>query len=356
MPGSLSNYWTFENKLKKGRPGPLLSFFGEEAYLHRRAIDLLKKTVLDGQEDCFNYMLAYAEEVDLAEFLAQSRTASMLAGSKLMILRRCEKLSNKQAPVLEYFFAQPPSKNVVLFDFSPELELWKVKSAGSSLNKVYKLLVQYTDAYDFERFRQTQHLTQFLQNIARESHIHIEPEALQHVTDRLGGDLELIVQEMEKAWIMAGAQGVIRRRDLEHLVGRHPYATIFDLINALARRDFRQAVERLQVILEQGEPHLMILSMLTRFFGQAVHYKSLVQQGKSRAEIKLAMKIRFDKQLDDLRLSHQNYTQRDLWTCLQLIGAADQKFKSIRVDIRTHLEFLLIELCRTGHRAVHEDR
>jgi DNA polymerase-3 subunit delta len=349
MPGSLSNYWTLENKLKKGRPPALLSFFGEEAYLHRRAIDLLKRSVLDGQADCFNYMQAYAEEVDLAEFLAQSRTAPMLAGTKLMILRRCEKLSNSgHVPILEYFFAQPPSKNVVLFDFSPELELWRVKSAGGALSKIYKLLVKHTDAYDFERFRQSQHLLQFLQGIARESGVQFEPEALRYLTDRLGGDVELIVQEMEKAWILAGAQGVIRKRDLEHLVGHHPYATIFDLINAIARRDFRQAVERLMVILEQGEPHLMILSMLTRFFGQAVQYKSLVQQGKSRAEIKLAMNIRYDKPLEDLRLCHQNYTQRDLWTCLQLIGAADQAFKSVRVDIRTHLEYLLIKLCRTG--------
>jgi len=348
MPASMSNYWTFENKLRKGRPEPCLSFFGEEAYLHRRAIELLKKVVLNDQVDCFNYTLAYAEDVDLAEFLAQSRTASMLAGPKLMILRRSEKIGTKSLPALDYFLKQPPGKNFVLFDFSPDLELWRMKSSGGAFQKIFKLMQQHTDAFEFERFRQPQHLLQFLQNQAREAHVHFEDEALKYLIDRLGGDLELIVQEMEKAWIRVGAQGQVRQRDLEHLIGRHPYATIFDLIHALARRDARQAIQRLEVMLGQGEPHLLILTMLTRFFRQAVLYKSLVRQGKPLNEIKATMNIRFDKQLEDLRLSHQNYGQQDLWACLQRLGDADLAFKSRRVSIRTHLEYLLFTLCRTG--------
>ncbi|MBN2432112.1 MAG: DNA polymerase III subunit delta [Acidobacteria bacterium] len=344
----MSNYWTFENKLRKGQPEPCVSFFGEEAYLHRRAIDLLKKVVLNDHADCFNYTMAYAEEVNLAEFLAQSRTASMLAGPKLMILRHCEKIGANQLPVLEYFLKQPSAKNIVLFDFSPDIELWRMKSSGGAGQKLHKMMLQHTDAFEFERFRQPQHLVQFLRNLAQEAPYRFEDDALKYLTDRLGGDLELIVQEMEKVWILIGAQGIIRQRDMEHLVGRHPYATIFDLINALARRDARQAMERLEVMLGQGEPHLYILSLLTRFFRQAMLYKSLVRQGKSRNEIKVAMNIRFDKPLDDLRLSHQNYRQQDLWACLQLIGKADQAFKSSRVNIRTHLEFLLLTICRTG--------
>jgi len=351
MAGTFYQYWTFENKLRNKQISPLTSFFGDEGYLRKRAIDLLRRDLLQESDQSYNYDVSYADEVNLSEFLNQARTLPMLSPLRLMVLKNTDKIPQANAPLLEEYLTHPSSKTFVVFDYSPLFSLWKKENKR---NNIYLLMDRYTVKYEFRRFKEGD-LIQFLKNYVADEGFEVDPASLKFISQRLGGDLELIVHELEKLFLLSDDSETIQRKDMENLVGKHPFATIFDMLNAVARRNTSQALVSLDVLLVHGEPHLIIIRMLTRFIQQLMVYKTLFEMGKSNTDIMRELNLKTEYQLKDLRLGHHNFSRESLWRCLALMGQTDEDFKRKHVDIRTHLELLLIQICRMG-RASDEPR
>lgn len=350
MADGFNTFWDFESKLKKNSLGRLFSFFGDEPFLRRRALGLLRKTLLVPGEEPFNYLTLDLSESTVDEFLHQARTVPMLTTQRLLVLHRSEKIAAADLPRLGSFLQRPAPKTAVVFDFEPSFNPKKLKADKD--RKLLALMDRHTAKCQFSRLKAAA-LGDFLLRYAQEEKYRFDRRAIDYLVERLGGDLELIVNEMEKLFLLTGPSADVQREDMERLMIKHPYATVFDMLDALAVRNAAQVVDQLAVLLDSGEHPLGILVMISRFLQQAMMYKSLRARGAQEQEMLSRMSKFFHMnmmsfQLRNLEKAHCNFSSQNLWHALALVGQAEEQLKSVHVDPGHHLELLLVRLCRVG--------
>ncbi len=350
MDGGFYHYWDFENRLKNNTLGRLLSFFGDETFLRRRALTMLRTHYFPPASEAGLGDLAIdLTEGCLQDFLNQARTLPMLSPVKLLILKNADRLPAGEIGRLGDYLQHPAAKTVAVFEFAPDFNPKRPRDHTAAEKNLLKLTEAHTTCFLFQRLRMDA-LVGFLQRYAESERYGLDRSTIQYLAERLGGDMELIVSEMEKLYLHAGAAGAVERADIERLSIRNPMATIFDMLDDLACRQAKSAHARLTTLLDGGEHPLGILTMLNRFFQQVAVYKSLRNKGATEREILSHMRLQAF-QLKNIERAHCNYSAEEAWHCLSLIGQAEEEFKSIRVNPRDHMELLLLRLCTQAEAA-----
>ena len=345
MADTFLKYWDIENRLRKGRPAPVYSFFGEESFLRRRAQRLLHESLSSAASGDLDRQVVDLKEQPFGNFLNAARTPSLMAAFQLIILKNAEKITPALLPKLEALLLRPAARTCTVLDFDPSYNPMKKASDQSQHEKkLLALLEGHSERYLFSRLKDAG-LVDFLSKHAQESGYRLGRESVTYLVDRLGGDLELIASEMEKLHLSAGPGRDIQPADLEKLLVKNPHATIFDMLDCLAVRQLGKAYQRLDTLLEAGEHPLGILAMLSRFYQQVMMFRSLRQNGKTENEILHQMRL-WPKQYRTLELACHHYGPAELWHNLGLIGRVEEEYKSVHLDQRHHMELLLVRLCR----------
>lgn len=97
---------------------------------------------------------------------------------------------------------------------------------------------------------------------------------------KTGFQLRPSLNELQKLVVFAGEKAVIDEEDVETVVGKTKEDRIFDLTNAMSEKNAKAALLALQALLDQGEPPLMILSMISREIRLLLQASILTQSGK----------------------------------------------------------------------------
>jgi DNA polymerase-3 subunit delta len=124
-------------------------------------------------------------------------------------------------------------------------------------------------------------LPRWIAERAREHGGEIDPAAARQLATLVDDDLRLLDQEITKLVIHAGGERAITVTDVAHLVPYAQAAVIFDLVDALGRRDGKIAARTLHGLLEMGEHPLGILAMVVRQFRLLLQLKDLEAAGAS---------------------------------------------------------------------------
>lgn len=97
---------------------------------------------------------------------------------------------------------------------------------------------------------------------------------------KTGFQLRPSLNELQKLVVFAGEKTMIDEEDVETVVGKTKEDRIFDLTNAMSEKNAKAALLALQALLDQGEPPLMILSMISREIRLLLQASILTQSGK----------------------------------------------------------------------------
>jgi DNA polymerase-3 subunit delta len=107
----------------------------------------------------------------------------------------------------------------------------------------------------------------------------IEPQAAAQLAAVVGADLRLLDQEIAKLVTYVGAEQAITGADVDAVVPYVQAAIVFDLVDALGRRDGRTAAQTLHRLLDAGEHPLGLLAMIVRQFRLLIQVKELKAEG-----------------------------------------------------------------------------
>jgi DNA polymerase-3 subunit delta len=103
----------------------------------------------------------------------------------------------------------------------------------------------------------------------------IEPGAAQRLSALIGGDLRRLDAEINKLITYVNAQRSITAQDVDLLVSDASASSVFDLVDALGRRDGKRAAHELHHLLDQGENPLGLLAMIVRQYRLLILVKDL---------------------------------------------------------------------------------
>jgi len=171
----------------------------------------------------------------------------------------------------------------------------------------------------------------------------ILPSAVEELAAFIGNDLRLLDQEIDKLMAYVDGARPINTEDIHLLVSYVQEASIFEMVDALGRRDGERAIELLHELLDKDVAPPYLLYMITRQFRIMLQVKELERRGVGRREISEELKLRqfiVDKGLQQAR----NFSFKQLEAAYRKLLETDMALKTGRTEPVLALDMLIVEL------------
>ncbi|MFA5110712.1 MAG: DNA polymerase III subunit delta [Desulfobaccales bacterium] len=236
---------------------PLYLFFGEEEFLMNRALHRLEAALTATAGEPPTKTLREAQEVGLAEFLAEAREATLWGPGQLLILRGVETYPAAQLKAVAAYLDHPaPRAWVVLLAEG-------LKARDVEKHAVWGRLAKEEAALGFYRLREGE-LYQWLTREARNLGKNLTLAAAQRLVEMAGDNLAELSQELEKLALFSGPENTLTPALVSQLASHSRTYNIFALVDALGESGFHRRLASLGHLLDLGEPPAKILGMLAR--------------------------------------------------------------------------------------------
>jgi DNA polymerase-3 subunit delta len=176
-----------------------------------------------------------------------------MADRRAVVVRSAERIRNAE-PLLAYLKSPSPTTVLVLLSAKPDFRLklfQALKAAGS--------VVECKTPYDSA-------IPAWIESEAARRGKSITPGAAALVHVAAGRSLTAIAAELEKLGVYVGDKPRIDEDDVRMVVGSTKEYTIFDLMNAVGRREEAPSLRILDRMLEQGESMTSCVVQLTKYF------------------------------------------------------------------------------------------
>lgn len=186
-------------------------------------------------------------------------------------------------------------------------------------------------------------LTRWVYQRVRQEGGRIDAEAAQTLCAFVGDDLYQLHHEIQKLVSYTDAARDITKADVQALTPQARQASIFDLVDALGRRNGQQAARVYHNLLSVGEHPLGILGMITRQFRLLIQVKELAPQLPTASAIARALHQNPYPIRKVLAQSH-NFTTEQLRATYHRLLDVDIAIKTGQTDATLALDALIAGL------------
>ncbi len=159
----------------------------------------------------------------------------------------------------------------------------------------------------------------------------------------VGDDLRLLDQEIEKLVVYVDGARPISEDDVRLLVSYVQEANIFEMVDALGRRDGQRAAQLLHQLLDEGEHPLALLGMIVRQFRIMIQVKELSERGLSQQKTTARLKLHPFVVKKTTRQA-MNFSMEQLETVYRKLLATDVAIKTGQMDDVLALDMLVVGL------------
>jgi DNA polymerase III subunit delta len=321
-----------ERHLKRQAIKPLYLFYGDEEFLMLRALGRLEEGLRDRWGEAPVRVLREAQELELPEFLAETREASLWGPGQLLVLRRLKLNTAALEAVNAYLDHPAPRAWVVLL-----AEGVKAKDWGR--NPVWERLQRQEAALGFFRPKEAE-LYQWLTREAGSLGKTLTLAAAQRLVEVVGDNLAELSQELEKLALYAGAEKSLTPNLVNQLATHSRTHNIFALVEALGEPGAHKRLSALGQLLDLGEHPAKILGMLARQLRLLI---SLKEGGPAGAAYLSRLNLT-PWVLKSLAQQAPRFSEAALRSHLSLLHQVDWQLKTSGGPPRLWLEWALLQM------------
>ncbi len=179
----------------------------------------------------------------------------------------------------------------------------------------------------------------------KKSGVRIQREAVE-VLVKSGRDMNYLATELERL-VLCNRGQTVTVGDLTGIESDLGGFNVFQLTDALLRKNTRDALQALATLLHKGEPVTLIVHMITRELVLLGKVQALASRGEpSSAIARLLGKQPF--RID--RMLRSPMTTEDLKYALKRLAEIDYAVKNTSQDHRLLLETMIVEICENRRR------
>ena len=240
--------------LRAGQLGSLYVLHGPEAYLRQRYLGAIRRKLIDGPAEAFNYHHFTAENLTLDDFQNAVEAIPMMAEASMVQVDDVDpyKLPQADRERLVLLLEDLPEFCHVFFvydtlEYKPDKRMKKLYGAFSANGR------EVCFARQSER-----DLTSWLTKEFSAAQRQISPDLCRYLILRTGGDMATLSGEILKISAYA-REPVITKADIDAVVEPVLEAYVFDMTDAVAAGKYETALQTLQTLLRmQQEPILLL--------------------------------------------------------------------------------------------------
>jgi DNA polymerase-3 subunit delta len=334
------------------KPAPTFYVFhGEDEFTRAETLAEFKRKLGPPDTVDLNTTLLDGKTLTLAELRHACDTIPFLAEKRLVIVegllmqltaRKDRKLSTAQK---EYLAA--------LTDYLPHLPettrlVFVEERSLPESHPIIRLAQREKTGY-VKRFKppDARALPHWIEKRVRKHGGQIEPQATHQLGAVVGTDLRLLDQEIAKLVTYAGAEQTITRADVDAVVPYAQVAIVFDLVDALGRRDGHTAAQTLHRLLDAGEHPLGLLAMIARQFRLLIQVKELKVEGATPRDVAKRLGIH-PFPAGKLYNQATRFTTAQLEAVYRHLLDTDVAIKSGEIEAEVALDLLVAGLAETS--------
>ncbi len=258
--------------LKTGSFKQIYLLYGEENYLKKQYKERFVKAMLP-EGDTMNYAYYEGKGVEIREVIDLAETLPFFAERRLIVFENTGLFKSKASELADYIRVMPDTTCFIFVETEVD-KRGKLYKAVKSKGHIVELPFQ--DENTLKRW--------ILGNVRREGK-QMSDSAAAYLIGKTGTGMENIQKELEKLFCYTLHRDAILPEDIDAVCVTQITNHIFDMVNAVAEKRQRQALELYYDLLALKEPPMRILFLLVRQYRLLFQVKNLMKKGYTRKDI-----------------------------------------------------------------------
>lgn len=301
--------------------------YGEEDYLRKQYRDKLKGALVD-DGDTMNNHYYEGKNIKAEEIIDLAETLPFFASRRVIIIENSGWFQKGGDKMAEYLLGLPDTTYFVF-----------VETQIDKRSKLYKAVNKQGKIAEFAH-QDEQTLKRWILGMLKKEGKNITAADLQFLMERTGTEMANIKTEMEKLLCYTLNKSEVTRDDIEEICTKRVQNQIFEMMNAIADRNQKQALDLYYDLLTLKEPPMRILALIGRQFNLLMQVKELRKKGYSPQVISEKTGLhgfvvgKYAKQAE-------RFKTRELREALEACVEADENVKTGKMNDVMSVEILI---------------
>ncbi len=302
--------------------------YGEEDYLRKQYRDRLTKALAD-PEDTMNYHYFEGKDTVLEKLIDLGETMPFLSEHRLIVVENSGFFKNAQDKLADYL-KEIPETTVFIF----------VEEQVDKRGKLFKVCKDQGYAAEFASQDEAV-LKRWILGMIQKEGKQITQRALDEFLERTGTDMENISSELEKLLCYTLEKEDIVQADVDAVCTRQINNRIFDMIEMVATKRQREALDLYYDLIALKEPPMRILFLITRQFH--LLYQTKLLRGKGYDNKSIGSKLSLAPFIASKYMAQSaKFKSEDLRSAMEECVEAEESVKTGKMTDVLAVELLLI--------------
>ena len=310
---------------------PVYFLSGEEPYFIDKISKTIEKTVLSDAEKEFNQAIVYGRDVDMIQITSLAREYPVLGNYRVVIVREAQGLKDiEKDERFKTYLKNPVKSTILVFDYK--------YSKIDGRTELSKLLDKTAVNFQSKKLYDNQ-IPDWIGKQIELLGFRMGQRTRVILAENLGNDLSKIENEISKLVINLRKNSEITPEDIEKNIGISKDYNIFELQNALGRKDIFKANEIIKNFGSnpKDNPAIKVISMLFSYFRKIFLFHFLTDKTDNNVAAQLGIKPFFVK---DFRQAAANYNTFKVRQIIAIFREYDQKAKGVESGAMEDSEIL----------------
>jgi DNA polymerase-3 subunit delta len=276
------NRRAFEKHLENAAPhhfSQLYLILSQDPVEGKEVVQVLIRSILsnfDQIEGCVS--TKEGARLTLSEILTEIHSPSFFVPKRILWIQNADKLKKEISEKLESHLSHLRSSMYVLLTAS---QLTKSTSFYKKIEKEGIIL----ELQELKSWEKEKKLVEWISKQASIARKHLPHPLCQQLVKQSGLDQNLLQQEFEKLLCYIGDKKEITLQDIEAICTNDSISTIWQLGEALFRRDAAAAYRISQGLLQEGSALIPLLRQIRSQYQIGYHICTLLEQGGQAAQV-----------------------------------------------------------------------
>jgi DNA polymerase-3 subunit delta len=320
------------DKTDKNNLLPVYYFFGDDYYLLQSALSTIEIASAPLISSDFDRETFYGDDKSLSDVLDFASAFPFGSEKKLLIYKQFEKVRDKK-PLKDY------AKSPVDFTVLVIIHSGTISNLDS---EPYKTLRAHNFIFEAKELR-GKNLIKWLIDHIEKNGKKISEETAQMLVDISGESRNMLEAQLEKIITFMNDEKEITLEHVQNLSTSLKQHTIFDLQNALGRKEKDKSIQIAYNLLDNGAEPVFIVAMLTRYFTGISKINEL-----NKMNLPLQQAARFAGThhfyYKDYQQARNRYSDDILVNVFRALLKADLSIKTTSADGKNVITILLSEI------------
>ena len=320
---------TIDADIRTGQLAPVYLLYGEEDYLKRQYRDKLKKALIK-ETDTMNFSSFQGKEFSLDEVIGLADTMPFFT-EKRMILMEDSGLFKAGGQDLAAYLDEMPDTTCIVF----------LEHEVNRASKLYKTVSKAGRAVEFKRQNERTLTTWILARVKREKK-NITQDALNQFLAMVGDEMDYIDHELEKILCYCINKDSIEASDIAAVCVQPLSNQVFQMIDRIAAKKQKEALELYYELLALKEPPARILYLIARQMQSLLVLKEMDGKGYDTKRLAEKSGVPEFRVRQNLALA-RGFTREQLYDAVAECVELEEAVKSGNLMDRIAVEMIIIK-------------